>query len=210
MGNPLRLPLRRAALGRTTCRRRPSWPGRSWSRDTGVRCVRVHGGLGAEARLGGMSGVRVADGRFGARRAPGGDAGGAVLRRGVVSSRLRGAHTQQEKKTGSRKGFLRSPGKKVCKLVHFCPLCCPYLPSGAASTVAVCPGVGVEGPCGLRGRLHHTLSDWQVRGAHVGPRQWPLVSGRLRAAVPRHVAGFRPVFPGLVSVIHLNREWRGR
>lgn len=91
-----------------------------------------------------------------------------------------------------------------------CALCRPYLSCRAASAVAVRPRVGVEGSRGLRGRLHHPLGDRQVRGAHVGPRERPLVSGRLGAAVPHHVAGFWPVFTRLVSVICLRSEWRGR
>lgn len=56
----------------------------------------MHGGLGAQARLGGMAGVRVANGRLGAGGAPGGGTGGAVLWGRLVSSRLWSKHTVRE------------------------------------------------------------------------------------------------------------------
>lgn len=62
------------------------------------------------------------------------------------------------------------------------------LSSGAASAFALCAWVGVKWPCGLLGSLYHPLSHWQVWGAYVGSRERPLVPGRLRAAIPCHVA----------------------
>lgn len=74
------------------------------------------------------------------------------------------------------------------------------LSCGAASALAVRPRVRVKRPRGLLGGLHHPLCYWQVRGADVGPGERPLVSGGLRAAVPRHVAGLWPVVTGLIPV----------
>lgn len=77
------------------------------------------------------------------------------------------------------------------------------LSCGAASALAVRPRVGVKRPCGLLASLHHPLCYWQVWGPDVGPRERPLVSGRLRAAIPHHVAGLWPVVAGLIPVNHL-------
>lgn len=77
------------------------------------------------------------------------------------------------------------------------------LSRGAASPLAVRPGVGVKGPGGLLGGLQHPLRHRQVRGADVGSRQGPLVPGRLGAAVPSHVTGLGSVVAGLVPASRL-------
>lgn len=72
------------------------------------------------------------------------------------------------------------------------------LSRGAASPLAVRPGVGVKGPGGLLSGLQHPLCHRQVWGADVGSREGPLVPGRLGGAVPSHVAGLGPLVAGLV------------
>lgn len=74
---------------------------------------------------------------------------------------------------------------------------------GAASALAVCPGVGVKWPCGLLGALYNALRYLQVWRAYVGPRERPLVPGRLGAAIPCHEARLWPVISGLIPADHL-------
>lgn len=79
------------------------------------------------------------------------------------------------------------------------------LSCGAASALAVRPWVGVKWPCGLLGSFHDPLCYWQVWSTDVGPRERPLVPGRLRAAIPHHVAGLWPVVTGLIHLVPVSR-----
>lgn len=75
----------------------------------------------------------------------------------------------------------------------FCSCRRSYLSCGAASTIAVGSWVGVKRPCALLGSLYHPLCYRQVWGADVGSGERPLVPGRLRAAIPYHIAWLWPV-----------------